>query len=398
MKKRTTLLEELYKSINKSAGIPVNESKGNLRHLFEADDDEDEKDDDDDVEDELEDVEDELDDVEDEIDDLDADEDEIADVEDDIDDVEGELGDVEDEITDDDMKDAEIETDDLDVDFDAKSDDFESDEFETDDLDVDLGGLDGEGVEEMGGMDDTDDLLANEPPDFDRVGEDGLDESSDFTQFVTNQLIDFPVDDVTFAEENGARYVDARFGDKAVTFVLYTGEEGQPLLGMLYDNEAYRIELPSEAVGDDGNVRDNFMPIDWIRDNLARLVDTAPTFECYRLKSKKSNCNESKTKRKRIRKLSESEETCKLCLRAIKQGNAENIETKKLGQPAKAKKNDANDGVKTVKGAKEAELGGGILKWASKAGGDAVMKVKNCGCEADGGIQVPTKSGGKASL
>lgn len=411
MKKRVSLVEDLFKSINRSAGIPVNESKGgNLSYLFEADDDEDEdkKKDDEDVD--LEDIEDEDD------DDLDMEDDEDAGAEDDLDaddddDLEPgddagleDVGDT-DDITDDDMKDADLATDDLDVDFDAKgTSDFETDEFGGDDMDmdVDLGGLDTEGMEEVGtdGMDSTDDLLANEPPAMDTVGDAGLDESSDFTQFVTNQLIDFPVDDVTFAEENGARYVDARFGDKAVTFVLYTGEEGQPLLGMLYDTEAYRIELPSEALCDDGCVRDNFMPIEWIRDNLARLVDTAPTFECYRLKSRKASCNESRTKKKRIRKLSENTESHEISLKAIKNccAGAENVTKKPIAAPSKAKTNVANDGVKSVKGAKEADLGGGLLKWASKAGGDAVMKVKSGGAEASGGIEVPTKSGGKASL
>ena len=256
---------------------------------------------------------------------------------------------------------------------------------------------------DMEGMEDVDGLLADEPPELetDMVGGDELDGSSDFTQFVTNQLIDFPVDDVEFIEENGARYVDARFGDKAVTFVLYTGEEGQPLLGMLYEKEAYRVELPSEAVCDDGCVRDNFMPIDWIRDNLARLVDTAPTFECYRLKSRRSTCSESRRKIRKVKPMKEGMDSAVCTLRAIKQGGESSVKNTSLRQPEKSRKNTVNNGANGKKGAQEAPLGGGKIKWASKAGGSADMeKDRKKGKEGDGkrGIDVPTSSDKKKNL
>lgn len=129
-------------------------------------------------------------------------------------------------------------------------------------------------------------LSAEDPPEpqsGDPFGKPGdLAKVSPFDQFITNQLLDFPAEDVAFTREEGAFYVDAKFGDKAVSFCLYKGEEGQPLLGVLYDEEVYRTELPAEALSGDGKVRDEFMPIDWIRDILAKLIDVAPEFECYR--------------------------------------------------------------------------------------------------------------------
>jgi len=388
MRTKKSLSEQLFESVNRSAGltsVDEDENRKRMRYLFEAEDDEEK------IEDEEEEEEENLENEEEE---GMGDEDEM------------DLGDDEDELDLDaeDLEDAEIDPDDLDVDYEEGEDLEGGDEFEGD-LDVDLEGMEDEemGDFDMEGMEDVDDLLADEPPELetDMVGGDELDDSSDFTQFVTNQLIDFPVDDVEFIEENGARYVDARFGEKAVTFVLYTGEDGQPLLGMLYENEAYRIELPAEAVCDDGCVRDNFMPIDWIRDNLARLVDTAPTFECYRLKSRRSSCNETRKKTRRVKPMKESMNSAVCTLRAIKQGGESSVKNTPLGQPEKSRKNSVNDGAKGKSGAKEAPLGGGKIKWADKAGGGADMeKDRKKGKEGDGkrGIDVPTSSDKKKTM
>ena len=164
---------------------------------------------------------------------------------------------------------------------------------EDDDLDVE-GGID----DELALEDDSDiggdgfpddevtpeDLLGDEPPNHEPevgVGDD-LNKVSSFDEFVTNQLLDFPVEDVSFSREEGAVYVDAKFGENAISFALYKGEEGQPLLAILKDGEVYRTELPPEAMSGDGEVRDQFMPVDWVRDILAKFVDVAPEFECYR--------------------------------------------------------------------------------------------------------------------
>ena len=215
------------------------------------------------------------------------------------------------------------------------------------------------------GTPNPDELMGDEPPPqetepFSDEQDGGLQRSSDFTQFITNQLIDFPVEDVQFVEEDGARYVDAKFGDKAVSFCLYTGEEGQPLLAMLHDNEVYRIELPPEAMTGEGQVRDEFMPIEWIKDNMARIVDTAPEFECYRLKKATSNCNET---RKTSRKTNKSWKLSEAC-------NA--IKRKPMGKPKTVSKKKVVKGGNT-KG-KKAPLGGDKIKPATKAGGKVVLK------------------------
>lgn len=128
-------------------------------------------------------------------------------------------------------------------------------------------------------------LNAEEPPEHEP--EEGLgdeaDRESPFDEYITNQLVDFPVEDVSFDQEDDAVYVDAKFGDKAVSFCLYKGDEGQPLLAVLYKEEVHRIELPTEAVGKEGKVRDEFMPLDWMRGILAQIVDVAPEFESYRM-------------------------------------------------------------------------------------------------------------------
>jgi len=113
----------------------------------------------------------------------------------------------------------------------------------------------------------------------DEEEDEGHTKTSPFAAFITNQLIDFPVEEVVPTEEEGEHYVDAKFGDRAVSFCLYAGGDGQPMIAVLHDDEVYRRELPPEALSGEGLVRDAYMPVEWIRDILARLVDVAPAFE-----------------------------------------------------------------------------------------------------------------------
>jgi len=160
-----------------------------------------------------------------------------------------------------------------DEEFDIEDDEGLEDEFTADDLETE-GDSEGELPD---GVEDPESLLADDPPEHDAFGDEdmgmsgddaGINKSSEFSEFITNQLIDYPVENVDFVEYEGAKYVDAKFGDKAVSFCLYTGEHGEPFLAILHDNEVYRVELPNEAVEGDGKVRNEFMPVDWIRDNL----------------------------------------------------------------------------------------------------------------------------------
>ena len=211
------------------------------------------------------------------------------------------------------------------------------------------------------------DLLADEPPSemdggpFEETpGEEGLEKSSDVKEFVTNQLIDFPVEDIEFEEQEGAKYIDAKFGDKAVSFCLYTSEDGQPLFAILYDNEVHRIELAPEAVTGDGMVRDEFMPVDWIRDHLSRIVDVAPEFESRRLKKLTANCNE----------------TVKVTVKTTKFSEKSGITRKPMPMknPKAMGKTKVNSGPTRPAPHKQAALGGDKIKPATKSGGKVVMK------------------------
>lgn len=214
------------------------------------------------------------------------------------------------------------------------------------------------------------DLLADEPPGeeggepFEETpGEEGLEKSSDIREFVTNQLIDFPVEDVEFEEQEGAKYIDAKFGDKAVSFCLYTSEDGQPLFAILYDNEVHRIELAPEAVTGDGMVRDEFMPVDWIRDHLSRIVDVAPEFEAFRMTRHTKRCSEVRTVMVRV---SESS------IKRLREASA--IAHKKMSKPKTMKKGKVNSGPAKPAPHKKAPLGGQKIKPATKSGGKPVMK------------------------
>lgn len=212
---------------------------------------------------------------------------------------------------------------------------------------------------------DIDSLLSNDPPamDEDPFADDGVEASSDFRQFITNQLIDFPVEDVRFVEEEGRKYVDAKFGDKAVSFALYNGDDGQPLLAILHGDEVYRTELAPEAVSGDGMVRDEFMPIEFIRDMLARIVDVAPEFECFRFKKRGMDCNEVRRVMVKVQNFGE---------KAVKMAEAcKSIKAKALAKPKSSRTN------KVVKG------------------GTNPAKKADLGAKGKRGHDVPSKSGGK---
>jgi hypothetical protein len=299
--------------------------------------------------------------------------------------------------------------DDLDLELDDDDLDLDSDEFEFgDDSDLDIEFKDEEELDmelgdddlnfdvsdDMGGLDDVggeynfedglgtiddipdmDDIISDDPPlrDQDMIDDIDLDDSCDFTEFVTNQLIDYPVTNVAFEEKDGAKYVDAKFGDITITFVLYLGEQGEPLLGMLHKvdmPEMFRVELPPEALCNDGRIKSKFMPIDWIRDNISRVIDTAPVFECYRIDFDRSNS---------VRKIEISESNISeenyLKISCPKCGCL--ITNKSLSQPKKARSNVVNDGMRKPDKHGEAKLGGSKLTAPSKSGGNTEMTGRN---------------------
>lgn len=243
--------------------------------------------------------------------------------------------------------------------LDDEGDDFGGDEFDdleiedSSDLDLDLED------DEMGMEDEVDDLLDNEPPMpmEDPFEEEGLEKTSSFEEFITNQLLDFPVESVNFPPENeggdpNTIYVDAKFGDSVVSFALYSGDEGQPLLAVLTGDEVHRTELASEAVTGDSRVRDEFMPVEFIRDLMSRIVDVAPTYEAYRLKRATMDCSE--TVRKRV-KQSMLKETITHC--GGGEDSTKNIHNTRLKDPKKAGTRKGNEGAKGGESPKTANLG-----------------------------------------